>query len=342
MSAHDMHDFDDIYDDYEHDYAEYERHLKHTDRRARRKRNPRPNHTPKVSHQDMLEDMADLTALEAGLDITYQPTQHEEKWLAESLRAFFQQDYIRDVLAMVKGGKEASVYRCTPAPHIERPFLAAKVYRPRMFRNLRNDKAYREGRSLLKQTGNAVKENEQRIMRALDKKSRFGEQVSHTSWLMYEYTTMQALHAAGAAVPRVYAHDLNAILMDYIGDENLAAPTLNGIALEPDEAQRLFDEVLRNIGLFLQHGKVHGDLSAYNILYWEGEITIIDFPQVIDAAVNTQADHIFKRDVQRVCDYFTRQGVECDALEIAADLWDTHVGFAPNERLLFMADEDDD
>lgn len=330
--------FDDIYDTYDDEFGDYERQLKQHDRSARRKRKQKPKHTPKVSQQDMLQDMADLTALEGGLDITYQPARHEEQWLTESLRAFFIEDWIRDVLAMVKGGKEASVYRCLAAPHLNTPFVAAKVYRPRMFRNLRNDKTYREGRAMLTEAGTAIKNNEQRIIRALDKKSKFGEQVAHTSWLMYEFTTMQMLHDAGAAVPKPYAHDLNAILMEYIGDADMPAPTLNGLSFELDEAQRLFADVLRNIEILLSHGKVHGDLSPYNILYWAGDIVLIDFPQIIDVQVNTQADHIFKRDVQRVCDYFARLGVGCDARAIAADLWDKHVGFAPNDRLLFMED----
>src|SRR5688500_2115717 len=97
---------------------------------------------------------------------------------------------------------------------------------------------------------------------------------------MYEYTTMARLHGAGAAVPRPYAAGENAILMTYYGDEQRAAPTLNEVHLSKAEATPLFEEVLRNIELLLQHGQIHGDLSAYNILYWQGSVVLIDFPQV--------------------------------------------------------------
>ena len=60
----------------------------------------------------------------------------------------------------------------------------------------------------------------------------------------------------------------NAILMDYWGDEHMAAPTLNTVALELDEAESLFMEVMSNVELMLQNDLIHGDLSAYNILYW--------------------------------------------------------------------------
>ena len=71
-------------------------------------------------------------------------------------------------------------------------------------------------------------------------------------------------------MPRPISIAENALLMGYCGDEDIAAPTLSEIALDPDEAQPLFDEVLRNIEIMLENGMIHGDLSAYNILYWEG------------------------------------------------------------------------
>ncbi len=41
----------------------------------------------------------------------------------------------------------------------------------------------------------------------------------------------------------------------------------------------------------------------FNILYWEGDISIIDFPQVVDARNNPHAQ-LLQRDIKRVCDYF--------------------------------------
>ena len=56
------------------------------------------------------------------------------------------------------------------------------------------------------------------------------------------------------------------------------APTLSEVSLDPDEAVPLFDEVWRTVELMLAHDLIHGDLSAYNILYWEGSAVVIDFP----------------------------------------------------------------
>ena len=123
----------------------------------------------------------------------------------------------------------------------------------------------------------------------------------------------------------------------------MAAPTLNQVSLEPEEAVPLLKEVLRNIELMLQHGLIHGDLSAYNILHWEGKITLIDFPQVTDVLTNTNATFILQRDIKRICEYFARQGVQSDPDGFMADLWDRCVGIEPSDLLppeLLPSDDD--
>jgi RIO kinase 1 len=88
---------------------------------------------------------------------------------------------------------------------------------------------------------------------------------------------------------------------------------------------------MRNVELMLANDLVHGDLSAYNILYWApqgppGEMTIIDFPQVVNLHSNPKARFILERDVRRTCEYFGALGVECDGRAIAAELWRRFVG----------------
>jgi RIO kinase 1 len=293
------------------------------DRQARRKRKPKVKHTPKKSQHEIVAELAETTGLEGGFNPTYQPGPFEEGWLLQSLRDFYNMHHISDVLARVRGGKEANVYRCVGHPSTGMDFLVAKVYRPRMFRNLRNDKMYREGRAILSQDGQALNQSVHgdRLQRALGKKTAYAQQVEHTSWLMHEYTTMQTLYQAGAAVPKPIAASENAILMEYFGNETIAAPTLNAVTLEADEANTLFAEVVRNVELMLSHGLIHGDLSAYNILYWDGQITLIDFPQVVKTQGNSQAQFVLQRDIERICDYFAQQGVDCDGVQIARKLW---------------------
>jgi RIO kinase 1 len=284
------------------------------------------NHKPKKTRDQILAELTDDTAdVVLGFETTYRPSRYEESWLLSSLYSFYDEGIITDVLALIKGGKEASVYLCEPHPAMGLGLLAAKVYRPRMFRNLRNDAMYRQGREVLTADGKPAGKQAGDFARAIRNKTAFGLQAAHTSWLMYEFTAMEQLYQAGAAVPRPISSSNNAILMSYHGDGQMAAPTLNTINLERDEAELLCGEVFDNIDLMLQHDLVHGDLSAYNILYWEGEITIIDFPQVVNLHTNPKARFILRRDVERTCEYFRRQGVRCHASAIFDRLWSRYV-----------------
>lgn len=258
-------------------------------------------------------------------ETTYKPSRHEAAWLYSSLKPFFEeQKLIDDVLFQVKGGKEASVYCCRVHPDVRSAFgvdqVAAKVYRPRQFRNLRNDALYRQGRAVLTDEGRAAKNSDQRLMRALGKKTDFGAQVQHTSWLLYEYTTLQTLFREGCAVPEPYAVAENAILMGFIGDETRAAATLIEIGLDKPEANRVFGLLKESLVVLARLGLVHGDLSAYNVLYDGERPVLIDFPQVVRLGENEAAEEIWLRDLTRLCEYFSRLGVDCDPQRLRKEL----------------------
>lgn len=256
---------------------------------------------------------------EKDYPFTYHASLHDKEWLLDSVNEFYEQKWFDDILSVVKGGKEASVYLCKAPPNMEKDLLAAKIYRPRRFRNLKKDHLYREGREQFDAQGKVILDD--RAHHAMQKKSSFGLSLLHSSWVGHEFHTMQILHTAGADIPRPYVSSNNAIMMDYIGDEHEAAPTLNSINLTVSEARELFQRVIHNIELMLNNNRVHADLSAYNILYWDGGITLIDFPQAINPEENHNAWRIFQRDVLRVCEYFSAQGVACDARALAVKMW---------------------
>jgi RIO kinase 1 len=285
-----------------------------------------PHHNRKRTQPASPDELFTDAERENQLDFSYHAAKHEKEWLINSLEDFYHQQWFDDVLRLIKGGgKEASVYQCQANQTTPGRYLAAKVYRPRKFRQLRNDSLYREGRLHLDDEGHEIRDD--RALHAIDKRTNFGMRLMHTSWIEHEFQTMSRLHQAGADIPQPFVSGNNAILMAYIGWDDVAAPTLNTVGLSPQEAQMIFERVLHNIELMLSHHRVHGDLSAYNILYFEGEIFLIDFPQAIDPDVNSNAYAIFCRDIRRICEYFQHQGVKRNAQILADDLWQKH-GYA--------------
>jgi RIO kinase 1 len=278
------------------------------------------------------EDLIDPRDLPSGAFIpTYTGSRHELHWILTYLSPFYEEGQILDVLRRVKGGKEANVYCCRAHPSMAVELLAAKLYRPRMFRNLRNDVQYRQGRAVLDERGRAV--HDPRRLHAIQRGTALGKELVHTSWLTHEFHTLRLLHEAGVDVPRPTSVSENVILMEYRGHEQRGAPTLNHVTLDRAEAGRLFSRLLRNIDLMLASGRVHGDLSAYNVLYWEGQVTIIDFPQSFDPVHNPDAYALFVRDVERICQYFGRYGIQTDARQVAAEIWTRYLPAVVNEGL---------
>jgi RIO kinase 1 len=225
---------------------------------------------------------------------------------------FLGEGLVTDVVRIIRTGKEASVHLCRANRSTTgEDLLALKVYHPLNRRDFRDESIYRDGEFI----------KERRIRAALEKKTRFGRHVQGWLWVNREWETLRALSDSGAPVPRPLAATEEAILMTYVGDAEAAAPQLRSVRPSREEAQDLFEQVMRAIELLLFRNVIHGDLSAYNVLVWEGRATLIDLPQAVDPRKNRHAEAMLQRDVARICEHFARHGVTSSPDLITADLW---------------------
>jgi RIO kinase 1 len=227
------------------------------------------------------------------------------------LESLIEEQLILRVLRELKSGKEATAWVCEAGPTTGMDFVVAKVYRPINERGFKNDAVYQEGRW----------SDDRRIRRAFEQKSRAGRAAQFSSWVEHEFTTLRLLTEAGADVPRPVTKTTGAILMEFIGDETGPAPLLKDVRLERDEAREVFNRLLWNVERFLACNRVHGDLSPFNILYWEGRAVINDVPQPVDPTLNRNADTRLLRDVANLCTHFRRYGIYADPNRIVGDLW---------------------
>jgi len=314
---------------YDRDFDEEEEIERFRPMKMKKRRGAAGVHTPPPkesyeAHAEVQRWLKEQALEESGVKPEFNPTflasQHDALWLLSSLALFYEADLITDVLHVVRSGKEASVYCCAAHPATGADYLAAKVYRPRMFRSLKNDAIYRRSRVQHDREGRVV-----RNARRFDT-SNIGRALHVKSWIEYEFETQRLLHEGGADVPRPVSQIGNAMLMEYIGDVGDPAPLLKEVRLTRHEARSLFDCILHNIRLFLACNRIHGDLSEFNILYWQGKISIIDFAQAVDPHQNDAVFSLLLRDVERVCSHFARYGVAADARELALDIWNQQVG----------------
>ena len=232
----------------------------------------------------------------------------QDEILSASLQELMDRGSIREIVSVLKSGKEATVCCCRDG---QGGLVAAKVYRPLEHRRFRNDQVYRSGKVL-----------RGRAQRALDKKSRQGRAVQLGTWQHYEWETLNLFHSIGSDVPRPIERGSGVIVMEYVGDEATPAPQLRAVtSMTSCEAHELFDRLLWNVELWLTHNRIHGDLSPFNVLYWRGIPTVIDFPQAVDPRENPQSYSMLSRDIEHVWRYCSRFGVSYDPWKIASRLW---------------------
>ena len=228
------------------------------------------------------------------------------------LDSFAQRGLITRIHSKLTSGKEATVYCCRAHPSTNRKFLAAKVYREHVTQAYRRSGVYFEGRERTMKA---------RTLRAIERGTEFGRQAMTAFWMWAEYDALKRLAAARADVPRPCAVCGSVVLMEFIGNGKGPAPHLNGIELDSEQAQQLFDRLLNNVETLLRAHLVHGDLSPYNVLVWKGRPWIIDLPQAVDVRFNRSAFELLRRDLENVCSFFARHGVQSDPADLAHDLW---------------------
>lgn len=211
--------------------------------------------------------------------------------MAEPLALLLDDGVIDEVYTRLKTGKEAEIYLVRHAGEV----VAAKVYKERNQRNFKNNAAYMEGRRV----------RNSRTQRAMDKGSRFGQASAEQAWKAKESEALHKLHAAGLRVPRPVMFYEGVLLMEAVLDsDGRPAPRLIEAAIPREKAAAWYADLRSQVVKMLACDLIHGDLSPYNVLLaWNGP-TVIDFPQVVGAAHNSQAERFFTRDLENIRRFF--------------------------------------
>ncbi len=205
-------------------------------------------------------------------------------------------------LGVLKMGKESEVHLVARHGGGREVLLAEKRFRARDRRMFRDDSLYR----------GIWGEGTRRESRAMKRNTRFGHEVLHALWISHEWESLVRLHAAGATVPPPVELLDDGYRMAFIGDDGRAAPRLSEVDLDAAVAARVWNELLEEVAIFVASDRVHGDLSAYNVLWWRERAVIIDFSQTVDIVTHPAARDLLERDLRALARYFSSRGVPAD------------------------------
>jgi len=221
-------------------------------------------------------------------------------------------------MGVLKTGKESEVHLIARIGPERTSLIAEKRFKERRSRGFRNDYRY----------AGVWGAGGRREARAIRNRTRFGQQAIQARWIDHEWTTLTRLYEAGVTVPPPVEQVADGYRMAFVGDGDRAAPRLTEIDLDRETARRVWREVQLEIRRMLEADVVHGDLSAFNVLWWRERAVLIDFSQAVDAVTHPAARELLVRDVERAASYFVRMGVAIDVRAALAVVGDSPARFA--------------
>jgi len=226
-----------------------------------------------------------------------------------ALRRMQERGFVHEIIGELKSGKEATVYLGrSPLGDV-----AVKIFRDVEVRSFKNDQRYQDGRWI----GDA------RLAKAIRHRSGRGRRALKALWAAHEYLILWRLWQAGVSVPEPLvgpeAFDIadagEVVLMRFIGTPDAPAPRLSDAVLDADEAASAFEQSVGLMRACWRLGVVHGDLSAYNLLWWEGRVVLIDFPQAMDRE-QPGAKELLAQDAASLAFSFKRLGIAAEPAEV--------------------------
>lgn len=215
-------------------------------------------------------------------------------------------------LGMLKTGKEADVFLVRRAvPDTGKvSVLAAKRYRDGDHRLFHRDAGYLEGRRVRRS----------REMRAMSNRTSFGKELIAGQWAAAEFGALSHLWEVGrqSGLIRVpYPVQLRGteLMLEFIGDWETgeAAPRLAQVRADKATLADLWRQMTDALSVLARAQVAHGDLSPYNTLVHQGQLVLIDLPQIVDVIANPQGADFLARDVRNVAGWFAARGLEVDA-----------------------------
>ena len=133
-----------------------------------------------------------------------------------------------------------------------------------------------------------------------------------TAWASKEYKNLVRAEAAGVRVPHPIHVQHNILVMEFIGENGLPAPTMH--QQEPEKPETTRKVILQAVSrLYHEANLVHSDLSEYNIMLWNGPV-LIDISQAV-VLDHPHSEMFFERDVRNIIAYF--DGFDIPKLDLA-------------------------
>ena len=144
------------------------------------------------------------------------------------------------------------------------------------------------------------------------------------AWAQKEFKNLKRAYDCGIRLPKPIYVEKNVLVMEFIGEEDQAAPTLK--EQPPEHPEKTYEKILEYVKILYQQAKlVHGDLSEYNIMNIADEPVLFDVSQTVTND-HPKAKEFLHRDLTNVNRFFAKQGVKIRAIDTLSEWVTQNVG----------------
>jgi RIO kinase 1 len=135
------------------------------------------------------------------------------------------------------------------------------------------------------------------------------------TWAQKEFRNLEQATKARVRVPKPIALEKNVLVMEFIGRDGVNAPSLKEqLPRDPEKVYAVLLTFLER--LYRKADLVHGDLSEYNIMFWNGRPVLFDMSQSVPTS-HPMAQALLRRDLENLNRFFSRIGVRVLSLDEA-------------------------
>lgn len=198
------------------------------------------------------------------------------------------QGVISEINGCISTGKEANVYHATKPNGTH---LAIKVYKTSILVFKDRDK-YVSGEFRFR--NGYCKSNPRKMVR---------------TWAEKEFRNLNRIHQAGIPCPEPLILKSHVLVMKFLGEDGWPAPRLKDAEFSSNKACEMYLGMVRRLHTLYNTCKlVHGDLSEYNLLYYENDAFWIDVSQSVEHD-HPHALEFLRKDCMNVNLFFMKNNV---------------------------------
>lgn len=206
---------------------------------------------------------------------------------------FLTEGVLHEVHGVVSAGKEARVYW---GKNREGKDFAVKIYLTSSAEFKRGMLKYIEGDYRFK----GVKHDTRSLIFA---------------WAQKEFRNLEQAARANVNVPKPVEAKNNVLVMEFVGEEGVSAPSMK--EQPPANAEKTYLQLLTQLKrLYRKADLVHGDLSEYNIMIWRNKPVLFDMAQAVPTS-HPLAKFLLERDLANLSKFFSRLGVKVLSIQSA-------------------------